>query len=46
MIGVSEEIIQSFTDYLFKTEPFNTLINGNNKEGIKNIVKNLLEDLY
>ena len=46
MIGVSEEIIQSFTDYLFKTEPFNTLINGNNKEGIKNIIKNLLEDLY
>ena len=46
MIGISEEIIQSFTDYLFKTEPFNTLINGNNREGIKNIIKNLLEDLY
>ncbi len=46
MIGVSEEVIQSFTDYLFKTEPFNTLVNGNNREGIKNIIKKLLEDLY
>ena len=46
MIRVSDEIIQQFTDYLFSTEPFKSLITGSNRDGFKNIIINLLEDLY
>ena len=46
MIGITDETIDSFVEYLFGTEPFATLVTGNNREGIKNIIRRLLEDLY
>lgn len=46
MIGITDETIDSFVEYLFATEPFATLVTGNNREGIKNIIRRLLEDLY
>ena len=46
MIGITDETLRSFVDYLFKTEPFASLVTGNNKQGIQNIIYKLLEDLY
>ena len=46
MIRITEEIINQFTDYLFATEPFKSLVTASNRDGFKNIIIKLLEDLY
>lgn len=46
MIGISNENIEDFIDFLFTTEPFRTSFNGSNRNGIKNILIKLLENLY
>lgn len=46
MIGITNETIDDFVDYLYSTEPFNSLLTGSNREGFKNIVRKLLTDLY
>lgn len=46
MIGITDEIITDFVDYLFKTTPFKMQIPAANKEGIKNIIKKMIADLY
>lgn len=46
MIGITDDTINDFVDYLFKTTPFQMQIPNLNKEGLKNIIKKLLEDLY
>lgn len=46
MIGTTSETIDSFVDYLFGMEPFTSLMTGSNRDGFKNIIRKLLEDLY
>lgn len=46
MIGITNEVIDDFVEFLYSTEPFNSLIAGSNREGFKNIIRKLLEDLY
>lgn len=46
MIGITNETIDDFIEYLYSTEPFNSLLLGSNREGFKNIFRKLLEDLY
>ena len=46
MIGITNETIDDFIEYLYSTEPFNSLLTGSNREGFKNIFKKLINDLY
>lgn len=46
MIGITNETLDGFVEYLFNTEPFKSIIIGSNREGFKNIITKLLEDLY
>ena len=43
---ITNDTIDSFVEYLFNTEPFSTIITGSNRDGFKNIIIKLLEDLY
>ena len=46
MVGITSETVDNFVNYLFKMEPFASLLTGTNREGFKNIIIKLLEDLY
>ena len=46
MIAITTETIDDFASYLFDTEPFKSLLTGTNRDGFKNIIIKLLEDLY
>ena len=46
MIGISNENINDFVDFLFKTEPFKTSLKGSNRQGLMNIISKLFENLY
>ena len=46
MIGITNENIEDFIDFLFSTEPFKTSLVSSNRDGIKNIFIKLLENLY
>ena len=46
MIGISNETIEDFINFLFNTEPFSSLMQGSNRDGFKNIFVKLLKDLY
>lgn len=46
MIGISNENIEDFIDFLLKTEPFKSSMVSSNRQGFKNILVKLLKDLY
>lgn len=46
MIGITNETIDDFVNYLFKTIPFQVQIPELNKEGLKDIIIKLIDDLY
>lgn len=46
MIGISNENIEDFIDFLLKTEPFKSSMVSSNRQGFKNILIKLLKDLY
>lgn len=43
---IQDKVINEFVDYLFNTPPYKTQFSKTNREGLKNIIKHLLESLY
>ena len=46
MIGITNDNIDDFIDFLFSMEPFKSTLVNSNRDGIKNIFIKLLENLY
>ena len=43
---IQDKVIKEFVDYLFDTPPYKTQFSNTNREGLKNIIKHLLDSLY
>ena len=43
---IRDKVIKEFVDYLFDTPPYKTQFSNTNREGLKNIIKHLLDSLY
>jgi hypothetical protein len=43
---IQDKVINEFVDYLFDTPPYKTQFSKNNRDGLKNVIKHLLESLY
>lgn len=43
---IQDKVINEFVDYLFDTPPYKTQFSKTNRDGLKNVIKHLLESLY
>lgn len=43
---IKDTVIDEFVDYIFDTVPYKTQFNKTNREGLKNIIQDLIETLY